>query len=526
MHASTSASARAANPGQPSPTTCPICCNDFNKTLRKNVECNYCLGNACRACVRQFLLSQTDPQCMHCRRPWMRDFLVTVLPATFINTELKAHRQNTLFDLERALLPGTMPVVRAYQHARTLATTNKELQSRLNELMLQVRGLSGTIHGNQVVIERIDRALNMERMIPEFAEDWNPENTRQATETQAVAFSSSIMCPCPAPHCRGFVKSVEVGVPKCGVCVACVCKTCHEWIQEEGGTHACKPDNIKSAEAIRKSTRPCPQCAVPIFRISGCSQMFCVSCKTAFDWNTGNVLNKRNIHNPHYYEWVQSQRGNGGGNQGQNLAELCDAPVDVETLNDWLRSALPLGTFLRNIDRFEHRLTPNVQTDARPQYEDTNTIIQLHRILSHIEDVEIELLRPRARPGEHNNMHLRTQYLNNQIDEEEFKRQIVTKEIARTKNHGIMQVYEMMVEAGRDIYRNNIRRGPRTVEQARILLAELMELVRYGNECFVGISRNYNSTSVPCITRVDNGRWSYRIKTQRAKGTVAAEVVA
>ena len=444
------------------------------------------------------------------------------MPATFINGELKTHRQNTLFDMERALLPGTMPVVRAHLYARTLSNTNRQLQGRINELMAQMRTLSGTIHGNQVLIEHIDRALYMERMIPEFAEDWVPNEQPTHQPSAAGVFKSTIMCPCPAPDCRGFVKSVEEGAPKCGVCSAAICKTCHEWTREadtgseEAPVHVCKPDDIKSAEAIRKSTRPCPQCAVPIFRISGCSQMFCVSCKTAFDWNTGDILNRRAIHNPHYYEWIQSQRASATTSatppNDTTAANACDAPVDIMALSQWCSYALPFGA-----NRMHEE-----------QYETNNNILQFHRILSHIEDVEIGQLRPQAQVGENNNMLLRTRYLNNQIDEEEFKRLIVVKEIGRAKSHDVMQVFEMMVEAGRDIYRNYVRRGMRSAAQAHLLIAELMELLRYSNECFIGVSRNYNNTSVPHVGRYDghnNGRWyGYRVRTQRS-GAVRREAL-
>ena len=65
--------------------------------------------------------------------------------------------------------------------------------------------------------------------------------------------------------------------------------------------HVCKEENIKSAEMIKKSTKNCPKCAVPIFKISGCDQMFCTECKIAFSWKTGEIDNGV-IHNPHYFQ--------------------------------------------------------------------------------------------------------------------------------------------------------------------------------------------------------------------------------
>ena len=69
-----------------------------------------------------------------------------------------------------------------------------------------------------------------------------------------------------------------------------------------GGDHVCKKEDLETAQLLAKNTKPCPKCSMGIFKISGCSQMYCISCHTAFCWNTGKIINK-NIHNPHYFEY-------------------------------------------------------------------------------------------------------------------------------------------------------------------------------------------------------------------------------
>lgn len=51
------------------------------------------------------------------------------------------------------------------------------------------------------------------------------------------------------------------------------------------------------------NTRPCPTCFVPIYKISGCDQMFCTECHAKFSWRTGKVV-KGLFHNPHFFEWI------------------------------------------------------------------------------------------------------------------------------------------------------------------------------------------------------------------------------
>ena len=43
--------------------------------------------------------------------------------------------------------------------------------------------------------------------------------------------------------------------------------------------------------------------------LRNCSQMWCITCKTPWDWNTGKVVTSGPMHNPHYVEWVRRTGG-------------------------------------------------------------------------------------------------------------------------------------------------------------------------------------------------------------------------
>ncbi len=107
---------------------------------------------------------------------------------------------------------------------------------------------------------------------------------------------------CQVANCAGFLSTHY----KCGVCDTTTCVECLEI--KENDAHECKKENVDSAKMIKKETRPCPTCATRIYKIDGCDQMWCVDCKTAFSWNTGNVVNSK-IHNPHYYEYIRQTQG-------------------------------------------------------------------------------------------------------------------------------------------------------------------------------------------------------------------------
>lgn len=76
----------------------------------------------------------------------------------------------------------------------------------------------------------------------------------------------------------------------------------------ETAGHVCNPHDKESVEMIRKSTKQCPKCCTRIEKIDGCSQMWCTTCNSAFDWQSGEPINGP-IHNPHYFEWLSSQHG-------------------------------------------------------------------------------------------------------------------------------------------------------------------------------------------------------------------------
>ena len=77
---------------------------------------------------------------------------------------------------------------------------------------------------------------------------------------------------------------------KCAICEVRVCSKCHEimgYTPNCKENHECNPDTVAAVEMIKQETKPCPQCTAPIFKISGCDQMWCTACNIAFSWRTG-----------------------------------------------------------------------------------------------------------------------------------------------------------------------------------------------------------------------------------------------
>jgi len=80
--------------------------------------------------------------------------------------------------------------------------------------------------------------------------------------------------------------------------------SCYEKYTDE---HQCIKETVETIKVIQKETRKCPGCDIRISKINGCNQMWCVECKTTFDWKTGSKIIGE-THNPHYLEYMRTNR--------------------------------------------------------------------------------------------------------------------------------------------------------------------------------------------------------------------------
>lgn len=247
--------------------TCAVCVENYNRSTRFPVPCGQCDFLACRQCYETYLLQHPTPRCMGCARLFSRDDLVSKFSKKFIAGSLKTHRERCLFDMEKAMLPATQPIVE-----RILE--DERVHTRIREYTAQIHRLRGEIR-------RLEDRLSVRSTNP------------QGEERRAFVRK------CPNSECRGFLSTQW----KCNLCERRTCKECNECIValEE---HKCDPANVETVKLLAKDSKACPKCGELIFKIDGCDQMYCVQCHTAFSWRTGRI-EVGNVHNPHYFEWLR-----------------------------------------------------------------------------------------------------------------------------------------------------------------------------------------------------------------------------
>jgi len=135
----------------------------------------------------------------------------------------------------------------------------------------------------------------------------NIRHIKQGTDTDGkTPERRRFIMACQNDTCRGYLSTQY----KCELCETYTCPHCLELIgYAKTDPHTCDPNNVASAELIKKDTKPCPQCGVRIYKISGCDQMWCTECKVSFSYKTLQI-DTGATHNPHYYAYMQ-QRNNG-----------------------------------------------------------------------------------------------------------------------------------------------------------------------------------------------------------------------
>lgn len=383
------------------------------------MDCS-CGFRCCRTCIRTYLSEQIqDPHCMSCKKVWEPDMLGELLGKTYTSTTFKKIRADVYVEYEKNQLAHTQALVGKYKRDEELLKTIQEL-TLANKNMK--RGTSGCIHcmGGRyrshwcVTCKAGDTAHN--HKVTHAREIFGPmmcmackkgglnesndcrkcnashclqchgvhptleacpvidcicieyscdqcrtiqnneiiqECRRAMRDDVAVKEKHEFLMNCQAKECKGYLSTKY----KCGLCEQYTCSQCL-LVKEEG--HECKEDDLSTVRLIRKETKPCPKCSARISKIDGCDQMWCVECKTAFSWKSGNVVNGA-IHNPHYYDYLRKTQGfvPRADNPCGEIPPLGTMRIALRTMADYIRTHLfSFHRFLEEINWMSRRPNP------------------------------------------------------------------------------------------------------------------------------------------------------------------------
>jgi hypothetical protein len=331
---------------------------------------------------KYMLLAVQDPHCMHCKKIWSREFIDTQFPKKFVDNELKIHREDILFEREKNLLVQT-------QHNVSLLREQRHIESQIEVFQNQITELENKIAELEYKKNSIQPFRN------------NPE------------YHNEIRIQCPMPNCRGFIENSK----KCGICDVLICIECRERQEEE---HKCNEETVESVKALERDTKRCPSCAVQIFKSSGCNQMWCTNCRTAFDWISMELV-KDIVHNPHYLEYVEQN--------GADTVVNCQQGMMFANIEDIIRILREKGS----------------ETFVLHQ------IIEVYRYMIHYHQVVLPKYPARFDPDM--NLDLRMKYLINEISEDEFKKMLQRRQKDMEKKMEYRDVGDTYINLINDMFR-------------------------------------------------------------------------
>jgi hypothetical protein len=408
---------------------CDVCCEKLNKINHKKVKCPFCDLTSCRSCSQRYILeSFQDPHCMGCKTAWNREFVDSFCTKYFRTTELKRHRENVLFERECALMPDTQPEVERIIQMRRIRRVIREQKQKLLELHRRYQ----TLQLGDPIPDEI-RILYREMEIT-YRHLEQIRNSGTIIDNEPRRFVRQ----CPIEECKGFLNEEWY----CGLCERHYCKSCNELLDEN---HVCDKDVVETMKLLNKDSKSCPKCGTVIHKTSGCAQMWCINCHTAFNWRTGQIENGR-IHNPHFIEFRRKT---------MMSREHGDIPC----------GGAPTFRELREIGA-------------------TNQILQYAMV---IQQVEHEHMFLDTRPVD--NTQLRIAYMLNDISKEDFKNFLQRQEKYKDKVRDLSNIFEMIGNTGGDLLRQYVLEPERHDE----IVDLLQKIIDYGNEIFETIRSRYNS---------------------------------
>ena len=431
---------------------CICCCDDFKPT--KIIKCPYCHTSACQKCTSKWLLELDDPapRCLNmtgCKKIWKLDFVAKISPS--FDDTYRDRRTDIYCQREKSLFPVTQELVRKQLEKEQIKKQIEELQEEVDlyEALLEIKKA------------RI-RDLRL----------------KQKGKVQVSDEKKQFIRKCPVSSCNGYLTTHL----KCGMCDGYACKHCHMPKKEKhDSSHVCDKEAVESIKLIKSETRPCPKCSTPIYKLSGCDQMYCTmpGCNTAFSWIKGTIV-RGQIHNPHALE-MRRIAGN-----------LPRADGDI-----------PCGG-IPHLWQLTDRITTKCRMAIPP------TLNKIHYIANHIQ--HDALVRFPAHTENFDHSDLRVDYMLKRIDDKTFKSRIKQRVKKQEKSGEINQVLHMCVITMSDIFRNIfVATKKNHIEEA---INQLNAIRDYTNEQLESIGDRFNNV-VPGITK--KWDWFDNNKNQKVK---------
>jgi hypothetical protein len=466
---------------------CVVCDDTFNKSTHAEISCRACEISCCKTCVRHYIsTSIKDAHCMNCKANWDRGFLVDNLNKSFVDGKYSETRKAVLFQREQARFPESMEYVERMKKRIIYQDMNHEISTlriKYQDCLRKINNIQKTDEEQELTGLFDDSFAQLQKYVIKIKTlEFTRNILKKELEEQGILKKRKVtfIHACPKEGCKGFLSTAW----KCGLCENWTCPHCFELkgpIKDNpNNPHECKEENVKSAEMIKKSTKNCPKCAVPIFKINGCDQMFCTECKIAFSWNTGEI-DSGVIHNPHYFQ-VQRELAQTLNQEQLHTLEnnanrdLC-GPCGDDNMPNW---------YLYN--GIIRKLQDDDKVITAIQYRWAYNIF---RQVNHLSQAIMAPMRRECR-GLQDQQDLRARYLLSRISKELFEQTLVENDAIFKRNISSLQIYDLLVT----IFRESVNKI--AVERTSASIGEAMSHIKkitdYANRELARLSYVYSKS--------------------------------
>lgn len=536
--------------------TCSICAEYYTPIIRRKIVCTFCNHDTCSKCVENYLLSRhDDAHCLHCHVNYSDDVLRQICTKTYLQQTFFKHRQAVLINRSRAQLPALQDEALRMKKSRERASQISAVRDEINRILkekdtivreythynsefyklrvnevhteaekAEVRKQKQEIREQMDEIEtkiqtKLGLVKELRKTVQTIHDNYRDNEDDENGNTGAVAAAAAeeeekkrFIRRCIRDGCQGFLSQAW----KCGMCEW---YSCHKCFAVKGpvhdSPHECTKEALETAALIRKNCKPCPKCGEQIEHGGGCSQMWCISCKTPWDWTTGKIVTSGPIHNPLFYEWQRRT----GGNVPRNPADIPCGGYP----RHWELVYLPRGVNNTVVNKYYEffRICQELQTISQNNYR------------SHINEQNV------------NEIHIR--FLLQDFDEKIWGRQLAALEKKKKRDAEIQEVFAafhmVAVDLINRVQHYNDAKG-RTLTQLSIheieqfineLDIEIQELIQMINSALRKISISYcYSIHYIGVSHEPNHKWHYQlgyknfaheIKKQRAAKKGVADTV-
>jgi len=491
--------------------------------------------------------SKEEIQCMKCNKPFEDEYLFNRLQKTILN-DLKTRKKNLLFEKEKTFFPQAqylakfdttintviLPAIANVEHnllAMERSIVDKFSDSNTRLLMnIKYKGMVRALFFMKTFANSwktkftiYNPSNTFQKMIEHYADPepyklmWNaiPDEIkcnktlfnrnirflRNHDDKKTTKFEHVFSC--NEETCKGFVMKSNWS---CGICNVKYCKNC---FQRDDENHVCSQEFIDTAAFILKTSKPCPKCATRIHKISGCDQMFCTHCNTAFSWNTLEIETGI-VHNPHFFEWQTRNNHTLPYECNEDRIDIVRLVRHCERLYGFSFSSTLNGN---TAEKLEDNIYSNVKFLAY--------LLVVYRLALHIEAVEINRRFHNYDESHYFNIDLRINYLNNEIDETHYKKILHRRFKCRRVNVRRVQVLNLYIVVCTDILRRFLENNDSSVSVQEQLCTEFSKLFDYIHECFVTLSNIYDM-AMPVVriieTETSNPRYKWTFPQDKISG--------